>query len=84
MNRIKVLKDEKSEVTVEIIAESIVSISEGIKKLRSGKIKDHGLFLLIQHAAPLSGSKYKKTKVSISDIKAVIQGMESLSKEFLK
>lgn len=82
--KIKIVKAEESEITTEIIAEAIVSISEGIKKLKAGKLKDHALYLLIQHAAPMSGTKYKKTRVSVSDIKAVIQGMESLSKEYLK
>jgi hypothetical protein len=72
-----VQKDEKNPtVHVEVIAEAILRMSDGIKKLRSGPINDTGLMLLIQHAAPRS--------LSIVNIRAVLDGIQSLEKTYLK
>lgn len=74
--------DDKNPVPTEILAESIVAISEGIKKLRSGRMNDRALFLLIQNASPQLTSPYRK--VNISEIKATFDGIEALEKTFLK
>lgn len=69
--------------TWEVMEKSIVAISEGIKKLRSTRLNDKALFLLIQRASP-SISKYPTRKVGIPDIEAVFEGIASLEKTFLK
>lgn len=76
----------ETEVPVEVLAESIKAISAGIKKLRQGPLQDDALYLLIQRATPKQRAKSYgvKTHVSTRVIKAVIEGMESLEKEFLK
>lgn len=81
-----VRQDPEKEVPVEVLAESIKAISAGIKKLRQGPLQDDALYLMIQHAAPKQRTKSygAKTFISTRVIKAVIQGMESLEKEFLK
>jgi hypothetical protein len=43
------------EIPTEILADNIKSISESMKKLRSGRLNDRALHLLIQHAAPKVG-----------------------------
>lgn len=55
MTKITVKQDENKPVLVEVMAEAIVAISEGIKKLRSGPLNDRALILLIQNAAPNHG-----------------------------
>jgi hypothetical protein len=70
-----------STVTVEVIAESIVQISSGIKVLRAGKLNDKALFLLIQHACPTSGAMKKP---SAKEIKMVLDGIASLEEQYLK
>jgi hypothetical protein len=76
----------KSDVPLEVLAESIVSISDGVKKLRSGRLKESALLLLIQHAAPSPKRGRYRTGVPIplKTIKAVLDGMEALKTEFVK
>lgn len=81
MRKVNVLKDEEGkEIAVEIMSEAILSISQGIKKLRSSRLNDKALYLLIQHAAPTISYQ----KVGMFEIKAVIEGIESLEKTYLK
>lgn len=69
--------------TIEIMEKSIISISEGIKKLRSTRLNDKALFMLIVHAAPSYGT-YPKIKICVRDVQAVIEGIESLESKFIK
>lgn len=63
-------------VPVEVLAESIVAISAGVKKLRAGPLNERCLLLLIQNACPLPGkSGFGRTPVSQKDVKAVLDGM---------
>lgn len=81
---IKVIqKDEAKPMPVEIIAESIKAISDGIRRLRGGPLNDKALMLLIQHAAPSIG-RYSQNKIGITEIRAVIEGIESLEATYLK
>lgn len=75
-------KDE--EVPTEIIASAIVAISAGIKKLKSGRLNDKALIMLIQHAAPGKKSKRGYKPVTTGEVRAVLEGLESLSATFLK
>lgn len=79
---IKVTQDEEKPVAPEIMAQSIVAIADGIKKLRSTRLNDRALFLLIQAASP--SVNRQGSKVTITDIKAVFEGIESLEKSFIK
>lgn len=72
----------KEPMPVEVLAESIRSISQGIKKLQEGPLNDKCLYLLIQNAAPSTGRNYQK--ISIAEIKAVLNGIESLASTYLK
>lgn len=69
--------------TVEVMEKSILAISEGIKKLRSTRLNDKALFMLIAYASSSYGD-YPKTKICVRDVKNVIEGIESLEKMFLK
>lgn len=83
-NKVTVKQTPDAEIPTEVLANSIVAISEGIRKIRSGRLTDRALFLLIRDAAPTYGAKYRTQSVGLSEIKAVIEGMESLEKTFLK
>lgn len=77
--------DAEEPVPVEVLAESIVAISQGIKKLRAGPLNDRCLEILIQEAAPPVRSPGRGYgKVSMQDLRAVMQGMESLEEKFIK
>jgi hypothetical protein len=66
----------KEEIAAEVIADAIVAISDGIAKLRQGRLNDKALLLLVQHAAP--------EQVSQRDIKNVLAGIQSLKTTYLK
>jgi hypothetical protein len=74
----------EKEIPTEVLATSIVSISEGIKKLRAGRLTDRALWLLIQDAAPSVGGKFGNAKLSMKEIRAVFEGIESLERVFIK
>ena len=86
MKPVKVTQNPNTPVVpVEIIAASIKAISEGMKKLRSGPLNDRALYLLIQHAAPnVNGGRWSKSALTVKQIKAVFEGIESLEREYLK
>lgn len=81
--KVLVKQDEQKPVAVEVLAESIKTIAEGVRKLRTGPLNEKALVLLIQHAAPSFGN-YPPKKVSVSEIRAVLEGMESLERVYLK
>jgi hypothetical protein len=71
------------EVPTEVLAASIVAISDSMKKLRAGRLTDRALYLLIQDAAPTLQGRPPK-KISMKEIKAVFAGIESLESTFVK
>jgi len=82
MKKVKVIQDKESELPIEVLAKSIEAISRGIQRLRAGRLNEKALLLLIQHASP---SPYRSgQRVCISEIKAVLDGMQSLEKTYLK
>lgn len=66
------------EVPTDVIASALVAISDGVKKLRSGALNERALLLLIQHAIP------QTDRPSVKQIKAVLDGAESLKASYLK
>ena len=73
---------EGQETTVEVLADSIKQISDGMKKLQAGRLNDKALYLLIQHATK---SPYRSgVKVGITEIKNVIDGIKNLERAHLK
>jgi len=77
-------QDAEKPVPVEIIADSIVSISDGLRKLRAGRLNDRALILLIQHASPMAGAGRLRKPISAKEVRAVLEGIESLEREYLK
>lgn len=62
--------------TVEVLASEIKALSEGVEKLRSGRLNDKALLLLIEQAT--------HPKVSKKKIRAVLDALEGLAAEYLK
>lgn len=81
---VKIVQSADKPVPVEVLAESIVAISDGIKKLLAGPIAEDTLVLLIQHAAPTIGSRYNRTNLGTREIRATLRGIEALAKVHLK
>lgn len=82
VKKIVVEQTPENEIPVEVLAGEISAIAAGMKKLRSGRLNDTALCLLIQHAAP-SPKKYG-SPLSIRAIKAVLDGIASLEATYLK
>lgn len=74
---------EGATVTVEVLATSIQAIADGMKRLLAGKLNEKALILLIQHAAPQVG-RFPPKPISQKEIKAVLHGIASLQREYLK
>ena len=74
-------QDATDPIAVEVLATEIVAIAQGIKKLRSSRLNDRALHLLIQHAAP-TGPRYEK--ITVGQIKQVLAGIEALEAAYLK
>lgn len=83
MKKIVVKQNEEKVVPVELMAENILAISQGIKKLIGGPLNEKALVLLIQNAAP-SWGKYPARKVGPNEVRAVLEGIESLEATYLK
>lgn len=83
-SKVTVKNDSETPVPTEVIAESIVAIAEGVKKLRSTRLNDTALFLLIQHSSPTIEVGNNRMKVGIREVRAVIEGIADLEKNFLR
>jgi len=79
---VKVVQDQQNPVPTEILAESIRTISEGIRKLRAGPLNERCLVLLIQES--VCGHQTGRKSLSRADIKAVLDATESLKQIYLK
>lgn len=66
------------EVATEVLADAIVAISDAVKKLRTGALKDKALILLIHDAIPQADRPTKK------QIAAVLDAAESLRDLYTK
>ncbi len=82
--KVSVKQNPEKEVTAEVLADAIEAIAAGVRRLRSTRLNDEALVLLIEHATPYTGGKYQKTKVGKAAVKAVLIGIDSLEKTYLK
>lgn len=77
---------EGAEVAAEIIAQAVVDLSAGVKRLLAGKLNEEALIILIQNAAPRSKKHRYGTGTPYPQkvIRNVLQGLASLEKQYLK
>ena len=83
-NNVNVIQDPAAPVAVEVLAEAIVQISQGVKKMLAGPLNEAAIVLLITNATPQIGGRYNRKAISASTVKAVLTGIESLEREYLK
>lgn len=76
MSKLVVKQDPANPESIEVIAKNIRAIAEGVRCLRAGPLNDRALFLLIQHAAPIS--------LGVREIKAVFEGIDALDATYLR
>lgn len=69
--------------SLDVIADEIVMVSDAIKKMRTSRLTEDTMLLLIQNAIGQSGAtRYRK--ISLKAIKAVVEGIEGLAAKHLK
>lgn len=86
MKNVNVKQDENDIVPVEVLATSIRAIAAGVKNLRNGPLGEKAILLLISENC-YSKDRYgriKKQKVSPSQVRIVLNGIESLQRSYLK
>ena len=82
--QVSVVQNPDSLVPVEVLAESIKAISQGMKKLLAGPLTEEVIVLLVTNASPQIGPKYSRSYITKPQVRAMLQGLESLEKKFLK
>jgi hypothetical protein len=65
----------------EIVADAIVQLAAGMRELRSGRLNDRALHLLICEACPSYGNN---RRIGMREVKAVLAGIEALERTFLR
>lgn len=76
MTKVNVIQpeDKSKKIPVDILAESIVEISNAVKKMRNGGLTDRAIILLI----------HDSSSVGKPAIKAVLDSMETLSEKYIR
>lgn len=74
MKKVTVIQNPESEIPAEIMAEAIVEIAEAVKRLRSSRLNDKAILIL------LSKSSNQPQHV----VKSVLDAAESMAKTYLK
>lgn len=74
VKEIVIKKNEKNPEPMELIAASIIEISNAFKKMNSSQLKPRTIYLLIKDM----------TGISMGDIEKVLTAAQLLEKEFLK
>ena len=69
-----VKRDEKNPQSMELIADSIIEISKGFRRLSESRLKQRVIVLLIKDL----------TGVSMGDIEKVLNAAQQLEKQFIK
>lgn len=67
-------KSEHAPLATEIIAESVLKISQGIKKIQAGRLNSKALDILVAHASGL-GQR---------EVRLVLDALESLEEKYLR
>lgn len=73
-NQVKVIQNKDAPVSTQILAESIVAISAGMKRIQSGGLNDRAIEVLL----------HDSTDVSMTDIRKVIKGLSALSTNYVR
>lgn len=72
------------EVPVEILANEITAMAESVRRLRAGRLNERALILLIQNAAPGIKKRMGNVPISSKQVRAVLDGIDSLEREYLR
>jgi hypothetical protein len=74
MKKISVTQNNENPIATEILAESIVEISKAMKQIKSSRLNERALLVLLKDA----------TALNFNEIKRVLDSLETLEDMFLK
>ncbi len=74
--KVVVRNNDENPIPTEIIAESIIKISDAITKMKSTKLTERAILILIRDS--ISGN------IGLGDIKTVLDAAQDLSKNYIK
>ena len=77
MTNVKIKKNEENPETAELLAQSIVQVSEGFNKVLNSKLSERALIVLLHDAIGAS-------KITKSQIKLVLESIPRLKGWYLK
>lgn len=77
MANIKIKKDEENPESVELLAKSIIQVSEGFKKFSNSQLNEKALILLLQDGIGVS-------KITKSQVKLVLDALPRLIGWYIK
>lgn len=80
---ITIKQNSESPIPVEVLADSIVAISKGMKAVLDGPLQERAILLLIADACerPIRNGN---TIIGIKTVKAVLDGIKDLERQFVK
>lgn len=81
---ITVSTDEENPIPVEIVADSILSISDAIKKFNDSRLSRRAILVLIQDNCKPAGNGFNKKPVNMKTVEAVWDSIQSLRKAYIK
>lgn len=71
MTKKKIEVENPEDIPTKIIADSIVEISSGVKRLRNGKLNEKALLILVAHASGMSQAVVKNVLNGLEDLQAL-------------
>lgn len=82
---VKVAQSPEPDEIVErsVLAQSIVEISRGIKRLQGAGITREAVIVLAQHNCKQTGTRLNKAKPNLATVRAVVDSLGDLEKEFV-
>lgn len=81
---ISVMTDEENPISVELVADAIISIDQSIKSLNNSRLNRRALLLLIADNCDAVNRGYKRTLISPKIIEKVLDSIDSLKKAYIK
>ena len=81
---VTIKQDKDAPVPIEVLAEAIVAISQGLRRLRKSSLNDKALILLITRACPAFGSSRNRQRVSAKQVRAVMDGIQILERTYMR
>lgn len=82
--KVNVKLNEQNPEPIELIAETIIKISDGIQKLNKSPLTKRAMLILIQANCGMVGNGMKRKKPTVSQVEEVLDSLSTLRQTYLK